>query len=93
MLDALASLLSFSACYWKLSKHLSVKEFLLQQEENNMLKIQNEDLTAKLRRTETNLSRVKEELAQYRASIGKNPYINFDMEERLNNKLKVSAMS
>lgn len=58
-----------------------------------MLKIQNEDLTAKLRRTETNLSRVKEELAQYGASIGKNPYINFDMEERLNNKLKVSAMS
>lgn len=55
-----------------------------------MLKIQNEDLSAKLRRSEVFLSRVKEELAQYRASIGRNPYINFDEEQRLNNKLKVS---
>ncbi|KAJ0077566.1 hypothetical protein Patl1_36220 [Pistacia atlantica] len=78
----------FSACYWKLSEHLSVKAFILQQDENNMLKMQNEDLNAKLRRTEINLLRVKEELSQYRASVGKNSYINFDMEERLNNKLK-----
>ncbi|KAI9181658.1 hypothetical protein LWI28_017227 [Acer negundo] len=58
------------------------------KEENNMLKYQNEDLSTKLRRSEVFLSRVKEELAQYRASIGKNPYINFDEEHRLNNKLQ-----
>ncbi|KAK6241009.1 hypothetical protein SCA6_006398 [Theobroma cacao] len=60
------------------------------KEENNMLKIQNEDLGAKLRRTEVVLSRVREELAHYRASIGKNPHINFDEEQRLNNKLRES---
>ncbi|XP_022725985.1 kinesin-like protein KIN-12D isoform X2 [Durio zibethinus] len=60
------------------------------KEENNMLKIQNEDLGAKLRRTELVLSRVREELAHYRASIGKNPHINFDEEQRLNNKLRES---
>ncbi|KAH9656269.1 kinesin-like protein KIN-12D [Citrus sinensis] len=58
------------------------------EEENNMLKIQNQDLGARLRRTEVNLSRAREELAQYRASVGKNPYIDFDAEERLNNQLK-----
>ncbi|KAH9695744.1 kinesin-like protein KIN-12D [Citrus sinensis] len=58
------------------------------KEENNMLKIQNQDLGARLRRTEVNLSRAREELAQYRASVGKNPYIDFDAEERLNNQLK-----
>ncbi|KAK0582663.1 hypothetical protein LWI29_028296 [Acer saccharum] len=58
------------------------------KEENNMLKYQNEDLSTKLRRSEVFLSRVKEELAQYRASIGKNPNINFDEEHRLNNKLQ-----
>lgn len=56
-----------------------------------MLKIQNEDLGAKLRRTEVVLSRVREELAHYRASIGKNPHINFDEEQRLNNKLRVTV--
>lgn len=65
---------------------------MLQQEENNMLKIQNQDLGARLRRTEVNLSRAREELAQYRASVGKNPYIDFDAEERLNNQLKVSEI-
>ncbi|CAK7329803.1 unnamed protein product [Dovyalis caffra] len=58
------------------------------EEENNSLKIQNEDLSAKLRRVEINLSRVKEELAHCRASIGKSPYIDFDGEQRLMNKLK-----
>ncbi|KAK0583126.1 hypothetical protein LWI29_033600 [Acer saccharum] len=58
------------------------------KEENNMLKYQNEDLSTKLRRSEVFLSRVKEELAQYRASIGKNPNINFDEEHRLKNKLQ-----
>ncbi|XP_021285651.1 kinesin-like protein KIN-12D isoform X2 [Herrania umbratica] len=60
------------------------------KEENNILKIQNEDLGAKLRRTEVVLSRVREELAHYRASMGKNPHINFDEEQRLTNKLRES---
>ncbi|XP_035540732.1 kinesin-like protein KIN-12D isoform X2 [Juglans regia] len=58
------------------------------KDENNMLKTQNEELSSKLRRTEVILSRVKEELACFRASIGKNPYIDFDEEHRLNIKLK-----
>ncbi|KAL5539514.1 hypothetical protein UlMin_045193, partial [Ulmus minor] len=58
------------------------------KEENNMLKIQNEDLSTKLRRTEVILSRVKEELACFRASVGRNPHINFDEEKRLSTKLK-----
>lgn len=36
------------------------------------------------------LSRVKEELACLRASIGRNPYIDYDEEQRLGMKLKVS---
>lgn len=59
------------------------------QDENNMLKTQNDELSSKLRRTEVILSRVKEELARFRASTGKNPYIDFDEEHRLNIKLKV----
>ncbi|XP_050231749.1 kinesin-like protein KIN-12D isoform X2 [Mercurialis annua] len=58
------------------------------KEENNMLKTQNEDLTAKLKRTENMFSRVKEELAHYRNSIGKSSYIDFDEEHQLMNKLK-----
>ncbi|XP_057966007.1 kinesin-like protein KIN-12F [Malania oleifera] len=58
------------------------------KEENNLLKIQNEDLSAKLKRAETILSRVKEELARYRAANGRCPYIDLDEEQRLNNKLK-----
>lgn len=58
------------------------------KEENNSLKIHNEDLSAKLRRAEINLSRIKEELAHHRASVGKSPYIDFEGEQRLMNKLK-----
>ncbi|GLU02988.1 hypothetical protein SLE2022_202120 [Rubroshorea leprosula] len=58
------------------------------KEENNMLKIQNEDLGARLRRTEVILSHVREELTNYRASIGKNPDIDFDGEQQLKYKLK-----
>ncbi|CAI9764401.1 unnamed protein product [Fraxinus pennsylvanica] len=58
------------------------------KEENSLLKCQNEDLSIKLRRTEAFLSRVKEEVARFRASNGLNPYINFDEEQRLDNKLK-----
>lgn len=56
-----------------------------------MLKIHNEELSTKLRRTEVILSRVKEELARFRASIGKNPRIDFDEERRLSTKLKVGT--
>ncbi|XP_048337159.2 kinesin-like protein KIN-12D isoform X1 [Ziziphus jujuba] len=60
------------------------------KEENNMLKIRNEDLSTKLRRTENILSRVKDELASFRVSNGRNPYIDFDEEKRLSAKLKES---
>ncbi|XP_062020518.1 kinesin-like protein KIN-12D [Rosa rugosa] len=58
------------------------------KEENHMLKTHNEELSTKLRRTEVLLSRCKEELARYRASIGRNPYVDFDEEQRLSNKVK-----
>ncbi|XP_022947427.1 kinesin-like protein KIN-12D [Cucurbita moschata] len=58
------------------------------KEENNILRAQNGDLSAKLHRTEILLSRVKEELAYFRTSIGKTPDIDFDEEQRLNIKLK-----
>ncbi|RXH88151.1 hypothetical protein DVH24_042222 [Malus domestica] len=58
------------------------------KEENHKLKVQNEELSNKLRRTEVILSRVKEELACFRASCGKNPYVDFDEEQRLGAKLK-----
>ncbi|XP_073045648.1 kinesin-like protein KIN-12D [Primulina eburnea] len=58
------------------------------KEENNLLKTQNEDLSMKLQRTEAIFSRVKEELAQFRAANGRKPYINFDEEQLLDKKLK-----
>ncbi|KAK6916496.1 Kinesin motor domain [Dillenia turbinata] len=58
------------------------------EEENNILKAQNEDLGIKHRRAEAILSRVKEELARYRASGGRSLFIDFDEEQRLKNKLK-----
>ncbi|KAA0046003.1 hypothetical protein IC582_025259 [Cucumis melo] len=58
------------------------------KEENNTLRAQNGDLSAKLHRTEILLSRVKEELAYFRTSTGKTPNIDFDEEQRLNIKLK-----
>ncbi|CAB4320692.1 unnamed protein product [Prunus armeniaca] len=51
-------------------------------------KVQNEELSTKLRRTEVILSRVKEELARFRASCGRNPYVDFDEEQRLSAKLE-----
>ncbi|KAK6946166.1 hypothetical protein RJ641_013710 [Dillenia turbinata] len=59
-----------------------------QQEENNILKAQNEDLGIKLQKAEAILSRMKEEPARYRASSGRSPVIGFDEEQGLNNKLK-----
>lgn len=62
----------------------------MQQEENHTLKTHNEELSSKLRRTEVRLSRVNEELARYRASCGRNPYVDFD--EELSTKVKVSSV-
>ncbi|PIN14199.1 Kinesin-like protein [Handroanthus impetiginosus] len=58
------------------------------KEENNLLRGQNEDLSIKLRKTEQILSRVKDELAQFRAANGRSPHINFDEEQQLEKKLK-----
>jgi len=62
----------------------------MQQEENNKLKIQNEELSAKLRKSDIFHSRVKEDLARLRASTGAKKSINLDEEQRLMIKLKVS---
>lgn len=64
----------------------------MQQEENHTLKTHNEELSSKLRRTEVRLSRVNEELARYRASCGRNPCVDFDEEQRLSTKVKVSCV-
>lgn len=58
-----------------------------------MLKIRNEQLSAKLRKAEIIISRIKEELARLRASTGGKPCIDFDEEQRLRIKLKVSFLS
>lgn len=63
--------------------------YSIYQEENNLLKTQNEDLCSKLHRTEAVLSRVKEELSQFRAANGRSPLVHFDKEQQLNDKLKV----
>lgn len=59
------------------------------QDENNLLKTQNGDLTAKLRRAELLYARVSDELAKYRVADGKAPVLNFDEEQRLHKKLQV----
>ncbi|KAF9600599.1 hypothetical protein IFM89_011128 [Coptis chinensis] len=61
-----------------------------QTEENNLLKIQNEGLSIKVRRMEMVLPRLREELVCFRASNGMILSSDFDEELRLNNKLKES---
>ncbi|KAK4477060.1 hypothetical protein RD792_016264 [Penstemon davidsonii] len=63
-------------------------EYEMLKDENNLLRNQNEDLSIKLRKTEAILSRVKEELAQFRTANGRSPYINFDEEQKLDKMLK-----
>ncbi|KAL1192271.1 Kinesin-like protein KIN-12D [Cardamine amara subsp. amara] len=58
------------------------------KEENNMLKLQLDELNLKLRRADVSVSRNKEELAWYRASSGKNQHSNFDKTHQLSTKLK-----
>jgi kinesin family member 15 len=55
----------------------------LQQEENGLLKRQNEELTAKLQQLGAILARSKEELAHHRVSDGRDPY-----EQIVNYKFK-----
>lgn len=62
----------------------------MQQEENNVLKLQLDELNLKLRRADVNISRAKEELAWYRASSGKNQHSNFEKMHHLSTKLKES---
>ncbi|WZZ61595.1 hypothetical protein YC2023_061702 [Brassica napus] len=66
-------------------------EFLKKEnEENNVLKLQLDELNLKLRRADVNISRAKEELAWYRASTGKNQHSNFEKMHHLSTKLKES---
>ncbi|KAK7252061.1 hypothetical protein RIF29_35766 [Crotalaria pallida] len=58
------------------------------KEENNKLKIQNEELSTKLRRAEIFVSRVKEDVARFRASAGLKSHIDIDEEQQLKRKLK-----
>lgn len=55
-----------------------------------MLRIQNDELSGKLRRAEVLHARVSEELTKYRLSEGKTPLINFDEEQRLRTEVQVS---
>lgn len=54
-----------------------------------MLRIQNDELSGKLRRAELLYTRVCDELAKYRTAEGKLPLMNIDEEQRLRNKLTV----
>ncbi|CAL5213205.1 unnamed protein product [Lathyrus oleraceus] len=58
------------------------------KEENNTLKIQNEQLSAKLRRSNHFMTRVQEDIARLRASTGSKQYIDFDQEQRLRKMVK-----
>ncbi|CAM6103443.1 unnamed protein product [Calypogeia fissa] len=58
------------------------------KEENNSIRLQNEDLSGKLRRMEILFTRVNDELARYRTAEGRSPFLNFDEETRLQKKLQ-----
>ncbi|KAG2306209.1 hypothetical protein Bca52824_025957 [Brassica carinata] len=72
----------------KARRNLSNSQYL--SEENNVLKLQLDELNLKLRRADVNISRAKEELAWYRASSGKNQHSNFEKMHHLSTKLKES---
>jgi kinesin family protein 15 len=58
------------------------------KDENNLLRVQNNDLSAKLRRAEHLNARVSEELAKYRIAQGKSSALNIEEEQRLRTKLQ-----
>ncbi|CAN8258819.1 unnamed protein product [Cochlearia groenlandica] len=68
---------------WRTRDHSRIKE------ENNVLKLQLDELNLKLRRADVSISRAKEELTWYRASSGKNhQHSNIDKIHHLSTKLK-----
>jgi regulator of replication initiation timing len=67
-----------------------VMEIML-QEENNTLKLQNEQLSAKLRRAEIVTSSAQEVVSAIRASTGSKKSIALEEEQRLRKMLKVSS--
>ncbi|KAJ0264438.1 Kinesin-like protein KIN-12D [Hirschfeldia incana] len=69
---------------WRTRDHARIKE------ENNVLKLQLDELNLKLRRADVNISRAKEELDWYRTSSGKNQHSNFDKMHHLSTKLEES---
>ncbi|CAH8358439.1 unnamed protein product [Eruca vesicaria subsp. sativa] len=69
---------------WRTRDHARIKE------ENNVLKLQLDELNLKLRRADVHISRAKEELAWYRSSSGKNQHSNFEKMHHLSTKLKES---
>ena len=60
------------------------------QEENNALRIQSNDLSAKLRRVEHVNARFSDELAKYRIAQGRPPLLNIDEEQRLRTRLQAA---
>jgi kinesin family protein 15 len=63
------------------------------KEENNALRLQNEDLNVKLRRSDILFARVNDELARYRIADGKTPFLNIDEEQCLRSKLQEAEES
>ncbi|KAF3333862.1 Phragmoplast orienting kinesin 2 [Carex littledalei] len=70
--------------------HMRIHHHAKTKEENNILRKQNEDLRSKLERTEIILERVKQELARYRASNGRDYNFDIEEEERLRQTLQES---
>lgn len=64
-----------------------------EQEENILLKRQNEELSAKLKQLGGILTRTKEELARYRVSNGRDPHELIEEEELMRKKLDVCLLS
>ncbi|XP_024367331.1 kinesin-like protein KIN-12F isoform X4 [Physcomitrium patens] len=66
----------------RIKHHAKIKE------ENNLLRIQNDELTGKLRRAELLHTRNADELAKYRTAEGKTPLLHFDEEQRLRSQVQ-----
>ncbi|EEC69596.1 hypothetical protein OsI_38942 [Oryza sativa Indica Group] len=74
----------------KLTRQQNLQLRINHHEENNLLKKQNEELSAKLQKLGAVVARTKEELARYRVSDGKDPYEQMEEEELLRNRLEES---
>uniref|UniRef100_A0A0E0MP56 Kinesin motor domain-containing protein n=1 Tax=Oryza punctata TaxID=4537 RepID=A0A0E0MP56_ORYPU len=74
----------------KLTRQQNLQLRINHHEENNLLKKQNEELSAKLQKLGAIVARTKEELARYRVSDGKDPYEQMEEEELLRNRLEES---